>query len=126
VIKVDSEYNRVSLAEYRDPDEKQVRDEARLRLLDSLCVGQVLDGTIDNIVDYGLFVDLGGIAGLVHRSCLLNPTSGDLCQRFQAGQRIQVEVRDIDRERQRIVLAEQSFSGATPPGDQSELDPFGA
>jgi len=69
-------------------------------------VGQIIDGRIDNIVDYGLFVDVGGTDGLLHRSKLLDPSEGDLRLRFDIGGQIRVEVTDIERERGRIGLAE--------------------
>ena len=75
-------------------------------MLDSLTVGQVIEGTITNIVDYGLFVDLGGISGLLHRSKLIDPSEGDLNERYQPKQPILVEVMDVDLRRQRIALAE--------------------
>lgn len=92
--------------QYLEPAEQQAREEAKQRLLDSFRVGQVLDGAIVKIVDYGLFVDLGGMDGLLHRSNLNDPSAGDLRRRFRTGEQIRVAIIEIDRARERIDLAE--------------------
>ena len=75
-------------------------------MLERLALGQVIEGSIANIVDYGLFVNIGGINGLLHRSELLEPFGSNLRERFQPGMSIYVEVANVDRERKRIELIE--------------------
>ncbi|MCB2263022.1 MAG: S1 RNA-binding domain-containing protein, partial [Candidatus Thiosymbion ectosymbiont of Robbea hypermnestra] len=106
VIEVDAERNWISLAQHLGEAERQAREEAKQRLLDSFRVGQVLDGIIVNIVDYGLFVDLGGMDGLLHRSKLNDPSAGDLRRRFRTGAQIRVAIIKVNRARERIGLAE--------------------
>ena len=66
----------------------------------------MIEGTITDIVDFGLFVDLGGVEGLLRRLNLFDPSEGDLNERYQSKQPILVQVMDVDLERQRIGLAE--------------------
>jgi small subunit ribosomal protein S1 len=102
VKKLDLDKRRIQLVQALNPEEQR----ARRTLLESLIPGQVIRGTIARIVDYGLFVDIGGIRGLLHRTNLINPSEGNLKERFQKNQSILVEVQLVDVERQRIGLAE--------------------
>ena len=76
----------------------------RQRILDTLDVGLVVDGQISNIVDFGAFVDLDGIDGLIHISELSWSHVTHPSEILEIGQRVRVKVLDIDRERQRISL----------------------
>jgi hypothetical protein len=69
-----------------------------------LSKGQIVEGTIANIVDYGLFVDVGGINGLLHRSKLTDPSQDDLANCYENGQLIQVEIIELDVDRSRVGL----------------------
>src|SRR5213079_2426747 len=66
--------------------------------------GDVVEGTISNIVDFGAFVDLEGIDGLIHISELSWSHVNHPSELLEIGQEVQVKVLDIDRERQRISL----------------------
>lgn len=97
---------------------KEWRAERRQSLLEELENDQVRRGRISQITDFGLFVNLGGLDGLVHISELSwgrieNPT-----EIYRRGQRIKVKVLNIDRERQRIGL---SIKALTP--DPWEIAP---
>src|SRR5207302_9722824 len=74
------------------------------RILDRLETGQVVDGTISNIVDFGAFVDLDGIDGLIHISELSWSHVHDRSEILSIGDTVNVKVLDIDRDRQRISL----------------------
>ncbi|HEY7793569.1 MAG TPA: S1 RNA-binding domain-containing protein, partial [Gaiellaceae bacterium] len=73
-------------------------------ILDRLNPGDVVDGTISNIVDFGAFVDLDGMDGLIHISELSWSHVNHPSEVLEIGQEVKVKVLDIDRERQRISL----------------------
>lgn len=106
IFEIDSDRLRISLEEHLDPAVSQARDAERRRLLQCLEAGQVCDGIIANIVDYGLFVDMGGINGLLHHSKLSAHGELALETRYTVGDPLCVQIIDIDRENERIALAE--------------------
>jgi small subunit ribosomal protein S1 len=80
------------------------RKEMRQAILDRLNPGDVVDGQISNIVDFGAFVDLDGMDGLIHISELSWSHVNHPSEVLEIGQDVKVKVLDIDRERQRISL----------------------
>jgi small subunit ribosomal protein S1 len=80
------------------------RKEMRQAILDRLNPGDVVDGQISNIVDFGAFVDLDGMDGLIHISELSWRHVNHPSEVLEIGQEVKVKVLDIDRERQRISL----------------------
>jgi small subunit ribosomal protein S1 len=83
---------------------EEQRKEDRERILDRLQPGQVVEGTISNIVDFGAFVDLDGIDGLIHISELSWSHVNHPSEILSIGDKVTVKVLDIDRQRQRISL----------------------
>ena len=83
---------------------EEERKEQRQEILDRLQPGMVVEGTISNIVDFGAFVDLNGIDGLIHISELSWSHVNHPSEILAIGSTVQVKVLDIDRERQRISL----------------------
>src|ERR671934_146672 len=83
---------------------EEERKEARQQILDRLQKGEVVEGTISNIVDFGAFVDLDGIDGLIHISELSWSHVNHPSEILSIGDVVPVKVLDIDRERQRISL----------------------
>jgi small subunit ribosomal protein S1 len=103
ILEVNRKANRLILSEkvalYEERREK--RDE----LFSSLQVGQKVTGTVRSIAPFGVFIDLGGIDGLVHKSELSwnkvnNPEAG-----YHVGEEVEAEVIDINHERGRISLS---------------------
>ncbi len=103
ILEVNRKANRLILSEkvalYEERREK--RDE----LFSSLLVGQKVTGSVRSIAPFGIFIDLGGIDGLVHKSELSwnkvnNPESG-----YKVGEEVEAEVIDINHERGRISLS---------------------
>ena len=103
ILEVNRKANRLILSEkvalYEERREK--RDE----LFSSLQVGQKVTGTVRSIAPFGVFIDLGGIDGLVHKSELSwnkvnNPEAG-----YKVGEEVEAEVIDINHERGRISLS---------------------
>lgn len=82
-------------------DEKQ---EKQKKLLESLETGQVVKGVVTSIVDYGAFVDLGGLEGLVHKDNISYGRINHPREKLRKGDEIEVKVLEIDRERGKISL----------------------
>jgi small subunit ribosomal protein S1 len=80
------------------------RREVRQKILDDLQPGQVVEGVISNIVEFGAFVDLDGIDGLIHISELSWSHVNHPSEILSIGDVVPVKVLDIDRDRQRISL----------------------
>src|SRR6187200_459581 len=102
VIELNRSRNNVVLSRRAVLEEE--RKEARQQILDRLERGQVVEGTIYNIVDFGAFVDLDGIDGLIHISELSWSHVNHPSEILSIGDVVPVKVLDIDRDRQRISL----------------------
>jgi small subunit ribosomal protein S1 len=102
VIELNRSRNNVVLSRRAVLEEE--RKEVRQQILDRLQPGLVVEGQISNIVDFGAFVDLDGIDGLIHISELSWSHVSHPSEILSIGDTVQVKVLDIDRERQRISL----------------------
>ncbi len=102
VIELNRSRNNVVLSRRAVLEEQ--RKEDRERILDRLQPGQVVEGKISNIVDFGAFVDLDGIDGLIHISELSWSHVNHPSEILSIGDTVSVKVLDIDRDRQRISL----------------------
>ena len=102
VIEMNRNRNNVVLSRRAVLEEE--RKEVRQQIIDDLEVGEVVEGTISNIVDFGAFVDLDGIDGLIHISELSWTHINHPSEVLQVNQKVKVKVLDIDRDRQRISL----------------------
>jgi small subunit ribosomal protein S1 len=102
VIEMNRNRNNVVLSRRAVLEEE--RKEVRQQIIDELNVGDIVTGTISNIVDFGAFVDLDGIDGLIHISELSWTHINHPSEVLQVNQEVKVKVLDIDRDRQRISL----------------------
>ena len=102
VIELNRSRNNVVLSRRAVLEDE--RKEMRQAILDKLNPGDVVEGTISNIVDFGAFVDLDGMDGLIHISELSWSHVNHPSEVLEIGQKVDVKVLDIDRERQRISL----------------------
>ncbi len=102
VIELNRSRNNVVLSRRAVLEEE--RKEVRQQILDRLQPGLVVEGQISNIVDFGAFVDLDGIDGLIHISELSWSHVNHPSEILAIGDTVQVKVLDIDRDRQRISL----------------------
>ena len=102
MIELNRSRNNVVLSRRAVLEEQ--RKEDRERILDRLQPGQVVEGVISNIVDFGAFVDLDGIDGLIHISELSWSHVNHPSEILNIGDTVSVKVLDIDRQRQRISL----------------------
>ena len=102
VIELNRSRNNVVLSRRAVLEEE--RKEVRQQILDRLQPGMVVEGAISNIVDFGAFVDLDGIDGLIHISELSWSHVNHPSEILSIGDVVPVKVLDIDRDRQRISL----------------------
>ena len=102
VIELNRSRNNVVLSRRAVLEEERKAD--RQRILDALNPGDVVEGVISNIVDFGAFVDLDGMDGLIHISELSWSHVNHPSEVLEIGQTVKVKVLDIDRDRQRISL----------------------
>src|SRR6476659_489921 len=102
VIELNRSRNNVVLSRRAVLEEE--RKEVRQQILDRLQPGMIVEGAISNIVDFGAFVDLDGIDGLIHISELSWSHVNHPSEILSIGDVVPVKVLDIDRDRQRISL----------------------
>ena len=102
VIELNRSRNNVVLSRRAVLEEE--RKEVREQILGRLEAGQVVEGKISNIVDFGAFVDLDGIDGLIHISELSWSHVNHPSEVVAIGDTVRIKVLDIDRDRQRISL----------------------
>ena len=102
VIELNRSRNNVVLSRRAVLEDE--RKEQRQQILDRLQPGDVVEGQISNIVDFGAFVDLDGMDGLIHISELSWSHVNHPSEMLEIGQTVSVKVLDIDRDRQRISL----------------------
>ena len=84
---------------------KELEREQRMALFDSLEIGQEIEGTIRSIVDFGLFVDIGGFEGLVHRSEIAWKDLPVPPPEYKVGTKTMVKVIDFDKEKGKVSLS---------------------
>ncbi len=102
VIELNRSRNNVVLSRRAVLEEE--RKEQRQEILERLQPGDIVEGVISNIVDFGAFVDLNGIDGLIHISELSWSHVNHPSEVLTIGDKVNVKVLDIDRDRQRISL----------------------
>ncbi len=102
VIELNRNRNNVVLSRRAVLEDE--RREVRQKILDDLQPSQVVEGVISNIVEFGAFVDLDGIDGLIHISELSWSHVNHPSEVLAIGEKVKVKVLDIDRDRQRISL----------------------
>ncbi len=137
IIELDKNRNNVVLSRRKFLEESQA--EQRQEFLTSLAKGEVRTGTVSSIVNFGAFVDLGGVDGLVHVSELSWKHVDHPGEVVEVGEQLQVEVLDVDLERERVSLSLKATQedpwlqfarshevGDTIEGRVTKLVPFGA
>ena len=137
VIEMDRNRNNVVLS--RRVVLEEGRKAERAEVLAKLAKGMHLKGVVSSIVDFGAFVDLGGIDGLVHISELSWSHVNHPSEVVKVGQEVEVEVLDVDMSRERISLGLKQTTedpwrtlvknypgGSIVEGTVTKLVPFGA
>ncbi|MFN2202621.1 MAG: 30S ribosomal protein S1 [Caldilineaceae bacterium] len=103
VIDIDRRRNRLILSERLAM--REWRRKMKDQLLDSLAEGDVYDGVISSIADFGAFVDLGGADGLIHLSELSWNRVNHPSEVVKVGQDVKVQILNVDQDRRRIGLS---------------------
>ncbi len=137
VIELDKNRNNVVLSRRAYLEEEQ--QEQRQAFLDELKAGEIRDGVVSSVVNFGAFVDLGGMDGLVHVSELSWQHVSHPSEVVSVGDKVKVKVLEVDLDRERISLSIrqtredpwESFSGGHGVGDivdgkVTKTVPFGA
>jgi small subunit ribosomal protein S1 len=104
---------------------EETRAEARTGLIQSLSEGQVIDGVVKNITDYGAFVDLGGIDGLLHVTDMSYKRVGHPNEVIAIGDTVKVQIIRINRDTQRISLGMKQLESDPWEGAEAKY-PVGA
>ncbi|MCA0983005.1 30S ribosomal protein S1 [Halobacillus yeomjeoni] len=115
VVELDREQNRVILSHRAVVEEEE--SAKKHEVLQSLEEGQVVEGTVQRLTDFGAFVNLGGIDGLVHISQLSHQHVEKASDVVEEGQRVEVKVLSVDRDNERISLSLK----ATQPGPWHDI-----
>ncbi len=102
VLKMDRKRGNIVVSRRSILEES--RAEARTGLISSLAEGQIVDGTVKNITDYGAFVDLGGIDGLLHVTDMSYKRVNHPSEVLNIGDVLRVQIVRINRDTQRISL----------------------
>ncbi|MEI8260549.1 MAG: 30S ribosomal protein S1 [Actinomycetes bacterium] len=137
IIELDKNRNNVVLS--RRAWLEQTQSEVRQNFLNDLAKGQIRNGVVSSIVNFGAFVDLGGVDGLVHVSELSWKHIDHPSEVVEVGTEVTVEVLDVDMDRERVSLSLKSTQedpwqhfarthqiGQVVPGKVTKLVPFGA
>ncbi len=137
IIELDRNRNNVVLSRRAFLEESQ--SEGRKKFLESLQKGERRKGTVSSIVNFGAFVDLGGVDGLIHVSELSWKHVDHPSEVVSVGQEVEVEVLDVDLERERVSLSlkatqedpwkefERKYrAGEVISGQVTKIVPFGA
>lgn len=116
IIEINREKDKVILSRKKLLEDQST--EKKSKTLDSLEVGSIIKGVVRRLTDFGAFVDVGGLDGLVHISELAWERVGHPSEVLKVGQEIDVKVLEVIKERERISL---SLKQAQPdPWDQAE------
>ncbi|MCF3627681.1 30S ribosomal protein S1 [Thalassospiraceae bacterium LMO-SO8] len=102
ILKMDPQRNNIVVS--RRAVLEETRTEARSELISSLQEGQVLDGVVKNITDYGAFVDLGGVDGLLHVTDIAWKRINHPSEALSIGETVKVQIIRFNAETQRISL----------------------
>ena len=102
VLKIN--YDRKNIVLSRRELIEQEREDKKKNLMSSLQVGAVRTGTVKNLTDFGAFVDLDGLDGLLHITDMTWGRLNHPSEMLKIGQTIEVQIIDVDREKERVSL----------------------
>lgn len=106
IVDLDRSTNRVILSHRAVVEEQAEKEKAEL--LQSLEAGQVVEGKVSRLTDFGAFIDLGGVDGLVHISQLAHEHVEKPSDIVSEGEKIEVEVLSVDLDNERISLSRKN------------------
>ena len=117
VVKINQEYRNVVVS-HKALIEAELEQQKK-EIISKLEKGQVLEGTVKNITSYGVFIDLGGVDGLIHITDLSWGRVNDPHEVVQLDQKLTVVILDFDDEKKRIALGLKQLT----PHPWDSLDP---
>ncbi|HON18489.1 MAG TPA: 30S ribosomal protein S1 [Salinivirgaceae bacterium] len=117
IVKINHEYKNVVVS-HKALIEAEIEQQKK-EIISKLEKGQVLEGTVKNITAYGVFIDLGGVDGLIHITDLSWGRISDPKEIVQLDQKINVVILDFDDEKKRIALGLKQLT----PHPWENLDP---
>ena len=137
IVKINDDRRNVVLS--RRELIEQERSEKRQKFMDSVSVGDRVTGTVKNLTDFGAFIDLDGMDGLLHITDMTWGRLGHPSELVKVGQQLEVQVLDINKEKERVSLGlkqtqknpwdqiEERFpAGQKVKGKITNLVPYGA
>ncbi len=137
IVKINDDRRNVVLS--RRELIEQERSEKRQQFMDSVKVGDRVNGTVKNLTDFGAFIDLDGMDGLLHITDMSWGRLGHPSELVKVGQQLEVQVLDINKEKERVSLGlkqlqknpwdqiEERFpAGQKVKGKITNLVPYGA
>lgn len=116
IVELEQDKNRLILSHRAVVEQEQGRK--KQDVLSAIQAGQVIEGTVQRITDFGAFVDIGGVDGLVHISQLSHEHVEKPSDVVQEGQTVKVKVLSVDRDNERISLSIKE----TLPGPWADID----
>jgi len=102
IVKINDDRKNVVLS--RRELIEQERSEKRQRFLDTIKIGSTVKGVVKNLTDFGAFIDLDGMDGLLHITDMSWGRLGHPSEMVKVGQELDVQVLDINREKERVSL----------------------
>ena len=120
ILELDKNRNNVVLSRRQYLEETQ--SEVRETFLSQLKKGQIREGVVSSIVNFGAFVDLGGVDGLIHVSELSWKHIDHPSEVVKVGDKVTVEVLDVDLDRERISLSLKQANDSVDPASE-DFDP---
>ncbi|MGB2615062.1 MAG: 30S ribosomal protein S1 [Phycisphaerae bacterium] len=137
ILKIDGDRRNIVVSRRRLIEEE--REEAKRELLRTMRVGQVRKGVVKNIADFGAFVDLGGIDGLLHITDLAWGRVGHPSEAVAIDQQLRIKILSIDREKEKVALGLKQLTpspwhniearypiGSKVKGETANITPYGA
>jgi small subunit ribosomal protein S1 len=137
ILKIDADRRNIVVSRRRLIEEE--REHAKQRLLSEMRVGQSREGVVKNIADFGAFVDLGGIDGLLHITDMAWGRVGHPSEVVSIDQKVNVKILSIDREKEKVALGLKQKSaspwqnievrysiGSKVKGEVVNITPYGA
>jgi len=102
ILKIDTERQNIVISRRKLIEEE--REEAKRKLLETVHEGDIVKGTVTNIADFGAFIDLGGLDGLLHITDMSWGRVNHPSEIVRIGDEIEIKILNIDREREKIAL----------------------
>ncbi|MFK2824227.1 30S ribosomal protein S1 [Bacillus sp. B190/17] len=123
IVELDQDKNRLILSHRAVLDLQKT--ENKKKVLSEISAGDIIEGKVQRLTDFGAFVDIGGVDGLVHISQLSHEHVEKPSDVIQEGQEVKVKVLSVDRDSERISLSiKETLPG--PWADIAEKAPIGA